>query len=112
MSSAVPINQIARVLRTRLRIWGGSETFREADRSRVLRSDVTHQRLQLCFPKGPIAQRDCSFECIPFTFGRQLQLPTEFWFGVSRTLIDLDPPDALSGLSKLDGQISNAEETP
>ncbi len=97
----MPIDQITWVLRAGMLVKRGAEAFSETDRARVVRTDVTHQRFQFAILKGPIAQSDSGLERIPFAFGLGCQLPTKFRFRKTWALVDLNLPQALFGLSKL-----------
>ena len=106
------IDQITWVLRASMIIKRGAKAFSETDGARVFWTDVTHQRTQLAFLKGPIAHRDSGFECVPLAFGLDVYLPSKLGLGETRALIDLDLPDALFGLSELNRQIANAIKPP
>ena len=97
----MPIDKITGVLRASMLVERGAETFSETDGARVLRTDVTYQRIQFAFPKGPIAHRDSGFECVPLAFGLDLYLPPKLRLRETRALIDLDLPNALFGLAEL-----------
>ena len=106
------IDQIIRVLLGSKVVNRSAKAFSETDRARIVRIDVTYQRLHFAILKGPIAQGHSGLERIPFALGLGCQLPTKFRFRKTWTLVDLNLPQAFFGLSKLDCQITNAKELP
>ena len=101
-SRNMSIDQIIWVLLTSMVVNRSTKAFSETDRARVVWTDVTHQRFQFAILKGPIAQSHSGLERIPFAFGLRCQLPTKFWFRKKWALVDLNLPNALFGLTKLD----------
>ena len=100
-SRNMSIDQIIRILLASLVVDRRTKALGETDRARVVRIDVTHQRFQFAILKGPIAQSHSSLERVPFAFGLGCQLPTKFWFRKKWALVDLNLPQALFGLAKL-----------